>query len=490
MIRRILPLVLLIFFSGRIFSQSTTFVESGFSLANGKQMPFWLRANQNGIYPLNANSYMVYAGANFEKYNGDSAKVRKSFKAVGEIIGRTTLSNQSIVIPQAYIAAKVGVFELMTGRRRENFGLCDSTGLSSGSFVFSGNALPMYKLQVGIPEYVNIAGKGVVAIKGAFTHGWFDNKGYAKDVFLHQKYIFGRIFKTTSKVQLFGGFTHQVQWGGYPSENLSDFYVINGKFPSSLLAYKYVVTGKSLNLLTPEQQSKFPLNDAGNRVGNHLGTVDLATFLNFKKISLLFYRQSYYEDGGLFYLNNIADGLNGVSIQVKNSQKKFYFKSIVLEFLNTKSQGGTGGSDNTDPFLRGGDNYFNHGQFRDGWSYNGNTIGTPFITPSIATKETLPKLSDIFFNNTRVNVYHAAFNTIVNQKTSVIIKFSKSYNFGIYGLPFPANTNQTSVMLQVLHPFETKQYGKFQLKAMVGLDNGKLYDNTTGFYLGVRKVWE
>ena len=96
----------------------------------------------------------------------------------------------------------------------------------------------------------------------------------------------------------------------------------------------------------------------------------------------------------------------------------------------------------------------------------------------------------MYFDNTRVNVYHIAINTVIKQKTSVIVKFSQSYNYGNYYLPFPANTNQTSVMLQVLHPFETKQYGKFQLKTMVGLDNGKLYDNTTGLYLGLRKVWE
>ena len=59
------------------------------------------------------------------------------------------------LIPVAYIKAKFGAFEIYAGRRKEIFGLVDST-LSSGSYIWSGNALPMPKIQISTPNFVSL----------------------------------------------------------------------------------------------------------------------------------------------------------------------------------------------------------------------------------------------------------------------------------------------------------------------------------------------
>ena len=216
---------------------------------------------------------------------------------------------------------------------------------------------------------------GYLGFKGNYVHGIFDNKRTDVDNFyLHQKSFYGRIGKPNASIKFYGGFTHQVQWGGTlkfpdPTNQLAR----NGKIASGLRDYAYVVLARSM--ATEGDTAKYGVNDGWNRLGNHLGTVDMGMEIDGKFGKLFFYRQSYYEDGSLYYGNNITDGLHGVSY---NTKRKKGLLKIVLEYFNSTSQGGTtfGYTNN----IRGFDNYQNNGVYREGWTYLGKGMGTPLMT--------------------------------------------------------------------------------------------------------------
>jgi hypothetical protein len=267
---------------------------------------------------------------------------------------------------------------------------------------------------------------------------------------------------------MYTGFNHNVQWGGE-----SPFYSIDGKLPDGFKNYINAVTGKRGAITNSPQTSDF---DA-NRVGNHLGTIDIGMDIKFKNTDLFFYRQNIYEDGSLFYLNNITDGLNGISIKIKNSQ---FIKKIGFEYLNTTSQVGNvfaflNGEPNE---LRGADNYFNNGQFADGWTYKNNIIGTPFIQNSYLNFKASDKLKNFFIENNRIKLFNISALGNFRKYLSFSFRSSFSTNYGTYNDSTDKPLKQLSTIFSL-----TKSNFNFKnttLNLALSFDTGSLYKISFG----------
>ena len=464
--------------------------EIGTYISTDGNTPFWLRANQYGTVPL-TSPIVTLRGSVSSDYKKattkeDQYKLSKFDWGYGlNIIGNVGKENQ-FLIPEAYIKAKFGAFEIYAGRRREVFGLVDST-LSSGSYVWSGNALPMPKIEIMNRDFVPLGiTKGFLSFKGSFAHGWFENnRTDVKNFYLHQKSLYFRLGKSDWKFKFYGGFNHQVQWGGellYKDPN--KIISVNGKLPSSFSDYIGVVTGKSL--ASESDTSKFSIADATNRAGNHLGTIDIGFELNTNHFDVLIYRQNIYEDGSLAYLINIGDGLNGMSISNKNKEPtKFKIEKIVIEYLDTRNQGGTVDGGSLNPRQRGKDNYFNNGQYIDGWSYGKKSIGTPFFTSNF---DSSPKsLSNALFTNNRVQAYYLGIKSALNESIKLETKLSYSENLGLQDFLFIKPLNQFSALVNLNIP--SNIFGKSNLIFSLSYDTGNLLPNTLGVYLGLRKTY-
>jgi len=476
-------------FAQTFFSKTKYQLETGTYFSTSAITPFWLRANQYGIVPLQA-PVLTFRGSANKEY--DSTKNdRQNLKKFGIGYGFWGVANvgkqSGLFLPEAYLKVRFGAFEIYGGRRREVIGLVDTT-LTSGSYSWSGNALPMPKIQISIPNYTSIIGKGILSIKGGYAHGWFGTQGDVKKYYLHQKWFYGRIGKPNWKIKFFGGFNHQVQWGGYPikpyTEKQTGRPITN--YGKDFKTYLNVVTGVSLNTKGGLALDGVPLNEAWNRSGNHLGTIDFATEINLTHSNLLVYRQNIYEDGSLFYLNNISDGLFGFSLVRKNVQKGII--RFCFEYLNTTSQGGKPEEryDNI-PQLRGNDNYFNNGIYTSGWTYRNNIIGTPLMTPLSQNKSTL--ISNYNFsdqpNSYIVNNRLKAYNLSLTGKMlnlNFTTKFILSNNLGVYSSPFSAK--QFSFIQQLSYKLP-----KYILVSSLSIDSGKLFDNNLGLYFGVRRAF-
>lgn len=472
-------------FSQTLLSNVKYQVESGAFLSTSGKTPFLLRANQYGVVPIESE-YLTFRGVAYKDY--DSVLIKKQNK-IAYGYGLNTVINvgkaNQILFPEAYIKIRYGAFEFYSGRRKEIYGIVD-TLLTSGSYIWSGNALPLPKIQVSIPNYTSIIGHGILSIKGGYAHGWFGRQGDVKNYYLHQKWLYGRIGKPTWKIKFYGGFNHQVQWGGHPIkpyiEDQTGRLITN--FGNDFKTYLNVVTGVSLNTKGGLALDGVPQNEAWNRSGNHLGTVDIATEVNLKNTNLLIYRQNIYEDGSLFYLNNISDGLFGFSLVRKNVEKGII--RVCFEYLNTTSQGGTPEERHDEIFqLRGADNYFNNGIYSGGWTYRNNIIGTPLMTQlseikgTIINKYNLSELPNIV--NNRLRAYNFSL-TGKMLKTSFTTKFIWSNNLGVYTNPFLAK--QFSFIQQLSY-----ERPKYVIVSSLSIDSGKLIANNLGFYFGIRKTF-
>lgn len=471
-------------FCGKIcFSQTTLLSNTKYQLETGTYLstsgitPFWLRSNQYGIVHL-SSPILTFRGSAHKEYDStknENQKLKKFGYGYG-FWGVANVGKQSaLLLPEAYLKVRYGAFEFYGGRRREIMGLVDTT-LSSGSYIWSGNALPMPKIQVSIPNYTSIIGHGLISVKGAYVHGWFNNdRPITKHVKLHQKSFYARLGKDNWKIRMYAGFNHNVQWGGE-----SPFYSIDGKLPDGFKNYLFAVTGKRGAIRNSPQTSDF---DA-NRVGNHLGTIDIGMDIKFINADLFLYRQNIYEDGSLFYLNNITDGMNGISIKFKNSQ---FIKKIGFEYLNTTSQGGNvfaflNGEPNE---LRGTDNYFNNSQFADGWTYKKNIIGTPFIQNSYLNFKASDKLKDFFIENNRIKIFNISAVGAFRKDLTFSFRSSFSTNNGTYSEPIDNPKKQLSTIFSLTK--SNFYFKKTTLNLGLSFDSGSLFKSSFGTSIRIIK---
>lgn len=457
-------------------------VEAG-TLVASDHAPFWLRANQYGTVPLRNPVFRLGAGLHADYRPADSSGIRpKTDWGYGlGVVLNAGVTNQ-LLLPEAYVKGRFGAFELYAGRRREVVGLVD-TLLTSGSYIWSGNALPIPKVQIAVPEFTAVPfTNGVLSFMGNFAHGWFENAGrLVKGSYLHQKQLYLRLGKPSWRFRLFGGANHLVIWGG-ESNLIPSNFAVNGRLPSGIEYYPDVVLGlrNSNAYLNDPNLTSFEVN----RIGNHLGTLDVAAEVDLNRWSLMGYRQFIFDDGSLFRGTNLIDGLNGLRLKNRrqSGESAFFLRQLTLEYLYTYSQGGDLFIDNAKQ--RGRDDYFNHSQLIDGWVYHGRTIGTPFLMPYAEVRPTLPGRGGIV--NNRLGMIYLGMNALVHNQWELTTRISYSRNVGTYSVPFPGTIQQVSGMVGVSRAMTW--LGGTRLNAALAFDQGGLLPNSLGFSLGLRKT--
>jgi len=468
-----------------IVYQDTTdsFIEVLGMASSTSRTPFWIQANQFGIVPRTSPTGTLNIQLeNFWSLNSSDQKNKWRIGGGIQAVGNLTKESK-LLLPQIHGTIRFKNWELFAGRKKQWIGLADST-IGTGSYAWSNNAMPIPKIQIGTVGFVSVPfTKGWVSFNAFYSEGKFENgRPITSDLRLHQKQLYLRLGKANSRLKLYGGMNHQVQWGGK-----SPYETINGRMPTGFKNYIQLFFGRSGDANVGSENDF----DNRNRVGNHLGTVDLAMEVESYESSWFLYRQHIYEDGSLFGLKNLIDGLNGVRYRRKHSYgSNFSVTEALLEFLYTKDQGGPDfnylyGDPNAVRGSLGRDNYFNNTQVRDGWSYYDRTIGTPFITPTSETQWKYPKYADSFTSNNRVAALHIGLKGAIIQKIMWTSKFSYSSNIGTYDAPFTSKPTQFSGLITMQGKINL--FGGTILKGSVAADLGELYPDTYGFTLGLRK---
>lgn len=159
---------------------------------------------------------------------------------------------------------------------------------------------------------------------------------------------------------------------------------------------------------------------------------------------------------------------------------------VVLEWLSTTNQSGP----TFDQTIRyqGRDNYFNHSQYREGWSYRGRTIGTPFIVPRTDFSQLVNAfVGGGFYPNNRVVAWYGGAGGVFRRGSTLTVRVSHSRNFGTFNQPYPQVFRQFSALLS--GQWRLAGWPGATLTTSVALDRGALYPNSLGSYVGLRKSW-
>jgi hypothetical protein len=443
-------------------------IKTGVIASSKTNTPFFLQANQFGLIPR--QSGIFYFSGGISKDYDSLLTLKRKLKKFGLGYGanfHTNLGNTNqILLSEAYIKMRYSKMEFYAGRRKEIQGLTDST-LSSGAYVWSGNALPVPKLQVSTPNWVALGIHNRVSFKGGLSHGWFGTQGIIENYYLHQKWLYLKINDKKQKVQLMGGVNHQVQWGGYSEEFKNDnYFTFNGYLaPNPWYSYQFIVL-PFLQKLVNIDPSKVPGYDGGLAIGNQLGSIDLSSIINQ---NWQFYHQKPFDFArSLINFNNIEDGIYGVSW--KNKTPTGFLSHINGEFIYTKSQGlyrfGKYQLSNSGEY----DNYFSHGQYQS-WSYKERILGTPFITINPENR---------LITGNRTKAFHLA--ATGNYKGfRVNLKGNHQINYGIYGNPIEKNSTSLLLAIQKNIPLN------LNLELQLAQDFGNLFGNNTGIHISIRR---
>jgi len=457
--------------------------------ASSAQNPFWLRTNQYGTVPLRESFGTLRLGIS-RPYAPRPDTTRKKrldwgggLYAVANAGPRPLPDQPALLVPDAYVTVRYRWLELFGGNRREVYGLGD-TLLTSGFVAWSGNALPFPKVQLHMPDFVPLAfTRNRIAIRAGYAHGWLVNS-YIQGSYLHQKYLYGRIGRPQARLNVYVGLNHQVQWGGRADYLIGTDLSVDGSLPTSFRDYLSLITGRYPDAL---QNNRFTTFDGTNRIGNHVGSYDLALAWTGRRESWLLYHQHMYEDASGLALQNVPDGLTGLRFLNKQTNPvRFRVERVVLEWLSTTNQSGA----TFDQMARyqGGDNYFNNSQYREGWSYRGHTLGTPFIAPRASFSEAVNAFTGGgYFPNNRVRVWYGGGSGRFRRGPLLTTRLSYSRNLGTFTQPYPTAFRQFSGLLSAQWVLYKK--APLWLTTALALDRGDLFPTSTGGSISLKKSW-
>ena len=428
--------------------------------SNGIYSPFWIQSNQYGKISSNPTSADVWVGLN-KDFGNKNRLFDYGFKA--NLLLQTDKFKTTAYFHEIYLKTRLSVFDLILGAREEQFGNQDST-LSCGGFLFSKNTRPMPKITIGIEHFTVVPfTNGFLEVKGAISHGWFKDNIYATNLFLHHKYLYGKIGGKLP-VHFQYGLDHVAQWGG--------IVPVYGQQPSNLSAFKSI-------FFVNAGGTNSTVNDQLNALGNHIISQSMKLDIELSDYKISGYWQNLSEDGPvriIWNAMNKADGLWGVSI--RNSRFPF-IKGILYEFLETTDQSGP--YHDKDGIIYGGsDDYFNNSIYQNGWTYFSRTIGTPFISSPVYNKD--GKVSIV---NNRIQVHHIGIEGDVSgYRYKLLSSFSK--NYGSYNEPYPEMIPNTSFLLEVNKQFQ--KLSNIEIGCSIGGDVGRLYGNSVGCLFSIRKT--
>lgn len=457
----------------------------------GGQVPLWMRANLYGDVPLDGAS-LGFSGYFVRDY---SVKKKKPLLDWGTgIDARTNLGKTAeVILIEAYVKGRLGIFQAKAGRSRDLTGLVDST-LSSGSFSISGNSLGIPKVEISIPEFYSIPFLwNIIAFKGNFAHGWLGDVDTRNGsilttvkTYFHQKSLYAKFGRPNWKIKLLAGFNHQVFWGNEKRINGIKYKL------STLETYRRVVFGESY--------AGFDNGLPRSKVGNHLGSIDQGLEINTRNLKFFGYHQFFFEVGGLYHLNNVKDGLFGVSVannKTPSSSLRFRWKKLLVEYIATKSQGGEIDAKITPS---GDEDYYNNYIYDKGWSYKNENLGNPLLTSRPYARKGLPMESSDYFINNRLKAIQIGSECSID-KWDILVKLNYSLNYGTYGTS-PWGHSLNNIRFPTKPPYFTEQsqfsgalVANRKLKQnmnvafSLALDQGALLYNSTGLSVRLSKNW-
>lgn len=403
-------------------------VESGVTFSGGDHTPLWLTANKQGLGSIRNNNAYLMVGV-FRPMETD-----KIFTyGVGMEMVAATRFQSSFFIRQAYVDLKWHFLGATIGSKAR-YGEFKNQALSSGALTFSGNALPIPEVKVGIPEYVTIPGtKDWLSVRGYIAYGFFTDgnwqesfagkKQYAKNVLFHDKAIFFKIGD--------GKFPLSFDFGlEMPARFSGTVYTTNKKGEKVSVSYPHRLKDFWNVFIPAKGDSYATASDQANVLGDMLGSWHFSLNYKIGDWNLRAYMDHYFEDHSqLFVEYGWKDGLWGLEATFPKNK---FISSVVYEYLYSKDQTGSVYNDTTSEIpdqISGADNYYNHGTYQ-GWQHWGMAIGNPLFVSPVYNND-----GSLHFRSNRLQGHHIGISGQPDSEWSYRILFSHVRHWGTYFNP-------------------------------------------------------
>jgi hypothetical protein len=440
--KRVLFLVVFACFFLSFYPQTKTAyrAETFGSVATGDNTPFWILNQQWGIVPLDANNLYVRGSVSHEQVLNEDW----SFDVGIDIVGANTSVSGNPWLQQLYGRLNWKILRMDIGLR-EDYTSSLNARLSSGDFVKSNNARPIPEIKLSIPEYILVPyTKGNMYLKGDFAVGRYldsrwkretalpDHQNYTEDIFSHHKSVYFRFGNIADKnrLQFTLGVDHMTQWGGKLYKYSGSQYTIINQ-PQGLSDFLRVTIAKEGSAQATASDHAYV---AGSQWGAYLLRFD---YKLTAKDQLSVYTDHFFDDGSGMAFENYRDGLFG--IEYKKAEKT-WLSGAVFEYVYTKQQTGPihhnmqmddAHRDKLRKKGNGCDNYYNNGDYVNGPSNFGYTLGTPLLLSPVYNRN-----SSIAFNSNRIIAFHLGVEGYLHRDLQYRLLLTNGQSWGRYFAPF------------------------------------------------------
>ncbi len=426
---------------------------AGFS--SDTTLPFWLVANQYGSVP--DSDYGLLNTSVFKTFDTPETLFDVTYKA--SVTGFIAQENK-LLVNELYLGVRFKNILLDIGIKNDAIAWHNLSS-SNGSIIKSNNARAMPGINIKTNNYVTLPfAKSWLQVKGNFAHYFMDDTRFVDYTNLHHKSL--HIKTSLSPVfEIIAGLDHYAQWGGTSPQF--------GPQPSSFKDYIKVVFGA-------EGGDNATANDQFNALGNHIGAYILQFNYQGQKANYNFYYSHPFEDTSGREMTNWQDGLYGVFIDFK--KQKAAITHLLAEFTHTKNMS------NIPVSISGPDNYFNNGIYKSGWTYHGNTIGSPYFTPKPIDTDGITR--GVILGDNRFAAFNIGANGYVKWLPYRVLLSHTTY-YGWFGQEYDPNPFQFSGILDIVIPQE-KFNLPFDVAASFVFDAGTYRPQNFGAFLSITKT--
>lgn len=450
-------------------------IEASFSA--GQHTPFWLVNNLQGLgSPEKNNGYL--RAALFKDMKEEN---RFSWGAGIDLVGGWN-QQSPFYIHQLYGEVKYRSLGAWLGSK-ELWGNFTDHELSSGDLLYSGNALPVPQLRLGIFDYADVWGcNGWFSAKGYIAYGMFtDSKWqqswhaegtqYTKKVLYHSKGLWLRGGNTDKfPLQAEVGIEMATQFGGKSFYN-GNWYKMESGFKSWIKAFLPVYSNQ-----------EFEGEENTSVDGNMMGAYNIAIAWKPKADwSIRAYYEHFFEDESqMTFEYGWKDGLYGIEVELPRNR---FVSKFVYEYLYTKQQT-TGILWNETPEvpeqISGRDDYYNNYLYNS-WQHWGLGLGNPLVIAPIYNSDHY-----IHFLDNRIIAHHFGLEGHPFKNLSYRLLLSFSQNWGSFDYPLPDVENNFNGMLELTWTPDKFRgwFGKF---AVAG-DSGSLLGKSFGAMVSIGKT--
>ncbi|WP_457616053.1 capsule assembly Wzi family protein [Lutibacter sp.] len=419
-------------------------------VATENTLPFWFTANQFGTVP-NENTSLL--NASFKHNNTGNATTYFTYKAG---VAGFTGSQSNVFITELYGSLHYKNWKLTLGNKYDPIAW---EGLSStnGNIVKATNTRAFPGIALETKKYIRLPfAKSWLRAKFSYAEYLLNDKRVVDNAQLHHKSVY---FKSllNSKLSLVTGLDHYAVWGGTSNEF--------GKLPSGFNDYIKVVLGSSGG-------NNAAIGDQINALGNHIGAYLLQ--LNYKgtKVNWNMYWSHPFEDTSGMNLSNYPDALYGIFIDFK--KPKSFITHLVAEYYYTKDQGRKASTNGLS------DNYFNNSIYNSGWTYFGNTIGSPFFP----TKVPVDGITHgVIVGYNRFVAYHLGTKGYLAPHIRYTTMMSYIYYAGWFGNPVENNKQLSGVLTLYFQPVKLP----FDIAVGTAIDAGNFLPHNIGGFIKLTK---